>query len=129
MIKGLGNDIIEIERIRHGYTEHGQPFLDRLFTQKEQAYCLEHKDPIPRLAGRFAAKEAIAKALGHGFGETLGWLDVERLSNEKGQPEVLLSKEAKEQFNNPQILLSISHCKSYATAVAIWFQKTEKGKS
>jgi holo-[acyl-carrier-protein] synthase len=54
--KGLGNDIIEIDRIRQSIERHGQHFLDRLFTQKEQDYCFKFKDPVPHFAGRFAAK-------------------------------------------------------------------------
>jgi holo-[acyl-carrier protein] synthase len=119
MIQGIGNDIIELERIEEGYRQHGQAFLDRLFTPKEQAYCLEPKDPIPRLAGRFAAKEAIAKALGVGFGADLSWLDIEILPDGKGRPGIFFSERAQKQFHNPNICLSISHCKTHATAVAI----------
>lgn len=119
-VKGLGNDIIEIERVREGISQHGQRFLDRLFTPKEQAYCKTHADPTPSFAGRFAAKEAITKALGCGIGAKVSWLDIEILANEDGQPHVTFSEGLKQRFNNPTILLSISHCKTYATAVAIW---------
>lgn len=120
MIQGLGNDIIEIERIREALKEHGQPFLDRLFTKKEQAYCSAQKDPTPRFAGRFAAKEAIVKALGCGFGSEAAWHDIEILANADGKPEVTLSGELQKKFNSPTILVTISHCKDYASAVAIW---------
>lgn len=119
-IQGLGNDIIEIERVRKGFEEHGQAFLDRLFTKKEQEYCSQQKDPIPRYAGRFAAKEALVKALGTGFGAEASWHDFEILPDSKGKPEVHLSDALKERFKTPELLLTISHCKSYASAVAIW---------
>src|SRR5438477_181350 len=77
MIKGLGNDIIEIKRVREAIRRHGIHFLNRLFTQREQDYCYKYKDPDPHFAGRFAAKEAIAKALGTGFGAHLSWVDLE----------------------------------------------------
>lgn len=119
-MKGLGNDIIEIERVRKGFEDHGRPFLDRLFTPKEQEYCQIHSDPFPRYAGRFAAKEAIVKALGCGFGAEAGWHDIEIISDQKGKPIVHLSGELKNRFDHPEILVTISHCKEYATAVAIW---------
>lgn len=120
MTQGLGNDIIEIERVKQGVDKHGQPFLDRLFTKKEQEYCRTQADPYPRFAGRFAAKEAIAKALGCGFGSDVAWHDIEILPDPLGKPIVQLSGALKERFENPQILISISHCRSHATAVAIW---------
>lgn len=120
MMKGIGNDIIEIERIRHSLEQHGDHFCERVFTPKERAYCLEHADPAPRFAGRFSAKEAVVKALGCGFGKDASWQDIEILSDPNGKPEVHLSDSLMKRFNNPRILLSISHCKLYATAVAIW---------
>ncbi len=118
-VLGIGNDIIEIDRIRQSIAEHGQRFLDRIFTPKEQKYCLTHQDSAPRFAGRFAAKEAIVKALGIGFGEHASWLDIEILANGDGRPEVTLSAKLNSHFKNPRLLLSISHCKLYVTAVAI----------
>jgi holo-[acyl-carrier protein] synthase len=119
-LQGLGNDIIEIQRIRLSIERHGQHFLNRLFTQREQDYCYKFKDPIPHFAGRFSAKEAVAKALGTGFGADLSWHDIEILGNELGKPLVHLSESAKKRFNTPSILVSISHSTSHATAVAIW---------
>jgi holo-[acyl-carrier protein] synthase len=123
-ILGLGNDIIEIERIRSSLNKHRDHFLNKLFTAKEQAYCSSHQDPALSLAGRFAAKEAIAKALGCGFGKDLSWLDLEILNNDLGMPIVTCSESLDTRFNSPHFLISISHCKEYATAVAIWLKKT-----
>lgn len=118
--KGLGNDIVEIDRVRQSIDRHGQHFLNRLFTQREQDYCYKFKDPVPNFAGRFAAKEAVAKALGTGFGADLAWHDIEIIGDENGKPEVRLSESAKKRFNNPHVLVSISHSVTHATAVAIW---------
>jgi holo-[acyl-carrier protein] synthase len=118
--QGIGTDIIEIERVRQSIERHGQHFLNRLFTQKEQDYCYKFNNPAPHFAGRFAAKEAIAKALGTGFGAELSWHDIEIIGDEHGKPVAHFSKEAKERFGNPQILLSISHSATNATAVALW---------
>lgn len=120
MIKGLGIDLIEIERIEQAHSEHGDAFLKRLFTEKEQQYCLKQTNPYPRFAGRFAAKEAIAKALGFGFGEQVSWKDIEILPDPEGKPIAHFSEKLSKRFGNPQILVSISHAKSSATAIAIW---------
>jgi len=119
-MKGLGNDIIEIERVGESYKEHGERFLDRVLTPKEKAYCLKHEDLTQHLAARFCAKEAIAKALGVGIGEHLSWQDIEILNDAKGKPCVTFSPSAIKAFGNPKVLLSISHCKLYVTAVALW---------
>ena len=79
MIKGLGNDILEIDRIRRVIESHGSQFYKKIFNQRELEYCLAHKDVATFLAGRFAAKEAIAKAMGTGFGASLSFLDIEIL--------------------------------------------------
>ena len=112
MIEGIGTDIIEIDRIRENIEKHGSQFLDRLFSKKEQDYCHKYKDPAPHFAGRFAAKEAISKALGTGFGAELSFLDIEIINDEMGKPVVTLSKKL-------NIHLSISHCNSFATATAL----------
>lgn len=117
---GLGNDIVEIERIRQSIERHGQHFLNRLFTEREQDYCYKFKDPVPHFAGRFAAKEAISKALGTGFGAQLSWQEIEILNDGDGRPVVHLSADVQKRFNHPHLLVSISHCTQYAAAVAIW---------
>jgi holo-[acyl-carrier protein] synthase len=119
LIKGLGSDIIEIERIKRSISKHGHKFLEKLFTEKEIIYCQQHKLFQRHFAGRFAAKEAIAKALGTGIGKMLEWKDMEILNNSVGKPEVFLSEKAYALFNKPNILISISHCKSFATATAL----------
>lgn len=119
MILGIGTDIIEIARIKRGIEQYRQRFLNRLFTQNEQAYCLSHQNPYPYFAARFSAKEAIVKALGTGFGP-VGWLDIEISKDPKGKPIVIFSDKANQLFNFPDVHLSISHCHEYATAFAIW---------
>ena len=120
LIKGIGNDIIEIDRIRKTIEKHGIHFYQKVFAQSEIDYCLSHKDPAPSFAGRFAAKEAIAKALGLGFGESISFLDVEIINDELGRPITKFTDSFNQTFNSPHILISISHCKEYATAVALW---------
>ncbi len=119
MIDGIGNDIVEINRISASLEKYGDRFLNRVFTQDEQDYCLRRKEPALHFAGRFAAKEAIVKALGTGFSEGLTWIDIEIHNESSGKPFVAISNKLKEMFGSPIIHISISHCKEYATAVAI----------
>lgn len=119
-IHGIGNDIIEIDRIERSIRRYGQKFLDRIFTKNEQSYCLKHHRSSRHFAGRFAAKEAVVKALGTGIREGVSWQDIEIINDEFGKPCVSLSSKLQATFPDTQILLSISHSQLYATAVAIW---------
>jgi holo-[acyl-carrier protein] synthase len=119
-ILGIGNDIIEIERIRKSIDTHGLRLISRLFTTNEQDYCLKYKDPIPHFAGRFSAKEAVVKALGTGFGEHASWLDIEIINETSGKPYVRFSNSLEKKLKGTSVLISISHCQLYVTAFAIW---------
>lgn len=119
MIKAVGNDIIEVARIKRAWERHGDRFLNKLFTAREIAYCLSKKAcPERHLAGRFAAKEALVKALGTGFGP-VSWLELEIINDSMGKPHVTVAERIALTYHNPRFLLSISHCHEYATAVAI----------
>ncbi len=117
----IGNDIIDIDRIERSIQRHGKAFLNKIFTPKEQEYCLKFRNPYPSLAGRFSAKEAIAKALGTGFGKHVKWTDIEIVNLDSGKPIVILAEHTQEKFNHPKFEISISHTMCYATAVAICF--------
>ncbi len=119
---GIGTDIIEIERIASVYAKWGKAFLDRLFTDEEAAYCLARKQAVSHLAARWAAKEAVAKALGVGFGSSLGWRDIAIGSDANGRPTVALQGEAASRFAGITILLSMSHSQEHATATAVALQ-------
>ncbi len=121
-ILGIGNDIIEIERIRESIDSHGFKMISRLFTTQEQDYCLKYKDSTPHFAARFSAKEAVVKALGTGFGEHASWLDIEIVNNPAGKPMVNFSLKLQERLKGTSMQISISHCKLYVTAVAIWIR-------
>lgn len=116
---GLGTDIIQVERVRGILTRHPETFAVKYFTPAERAYCDSYGDPAERYAGRFAGKEAVAKALGTGFGEHLAFMDIEIKNTPEGKPLVELLGKAKEHFGDLEVTLSISHCKEYATATAI----------
>lgn len=119
MIKGTGIDIIEIERISKAI--ENQKFIERIFTKDEIKYFNTINNNIYTIAGSFAAKEAIVKALGTGL-RGFKWVDVEITRNELGKPLVTLYRNAKniaEEKGITKIELSISHCKEYAVAQAI----------
>ncbi len=122
MIFGIGIDVVEVERIESSMAEFGDRFASRVFTEAERAYCDSQKRPAIHYAARFAAKEAVAKALGTGIGEDLSWLDMEIRRRESGEPEVFLSgdgaKFAKEN-NLGQIKISLTHAQHYAAANAV----------
>lgn len=120
MIRGIGTDIIEVSRIKENIEKHGKKFLDKVFTPSEQAYCQSFRESGRNFAGRFAAKEAIVKALGTGLSQGLDWLDMEILNDSQGKPYLVPSENFKNRFENAIIYLSISHCHEYATATAIW---------
>ena len=114
MIAGIGTDIIEVSRIRRAL-ERRNGFAFRVFTPAEREYCLAGGDSSQRFAGRFAAKEAVAKSLG----TSLSWQDVEILAGESGKPIVRLMNGAAEIAAGRRILVSISHCRSHAVAYAM----------
>ncbi len=118
-IIGIGVDIIEIDRFRSAMHKYGQRFLDKLFTKNEQQHCLRYKDPEPRFAARFSAKEAVVKALGEGFGKNISFLDIEILNHPNGKPSATLSDKCSKHFHHPIFHLSMSHSRDYATASAI----------
>ena len=121
-ITGIGVDIVEIERFAEAMKRSGQVFLDRVFIESEQAYCSPQREPERCYAARFAAKEAVAKALGTGIGAQLGWRDIEIRRRESGVPFVVLhgvGAETARCLGVSEILLSLSHSEHYAVANAI----------
>lgn len=122
MILGSGVDIVEIERIRSAVERHGERFLKRIFTPDEIRYSRGNRDFYPHLAARFAAKEAVVKAMGNGFRSPVSWRDIEVSKDIYGRPGIILHNHAKDLLNarnEPDILVSISHTKNYAIASVI----------
>lgn len=122
MVVGVGVDLIEIERVKQAYLRHGRRFIDRLFTPAEAAYCLKKKDPYPSLSGRFAAKEAVIKAFGHGFGGRWKWTHIEVAREWSGKPTLRFTgilEKLRKQRKIKRVHLTIAHSKTDATAVVI----------
>ena len=114
MIKGIGVDIIEIDRIKEAVRHHGGKFLERVYTRQEIAYCGGRKKlKYPELAVRFAAKEAYSKALGTGL-KGIRLKAIEIVNNSNGKPHIAL--EGKVVVN---VHVSLSHSQKYAVASVV----------
>ena len=117
-----GIDIVENNRIEKAYKKYGKRFLDRIYTQNEQEYCLQKTDPIPCLSARFAAKEAFVKAFSQAFGKNLSYKDIEILGRYNKPAQILLHyHESTDDFhqNRLKYTLSISHERNYSVAIVI----------
>jgi len=123
MIVGLGLDIAEIDRIEAAVTRHGAPFLERLFTPNEIAYCERFKNRYERYAGRFAVKEAAMKALGTGWSNGVRWRDIEVMREPSGKPGLRLEGAAREIADGlgvKHISVTITHSGNLALAQVIF---------
>lgn len=96
MIFGIGTDVVQLERVEAVYARHGEHFVQRLLMPQEAAAFRGHKRPVRFLAMRFAAKEAIVKALGTGFAHGVWIRDVGIVPNAWGRPEVIWSERGRE---------------------------------
>ena len=120
-IYGIGTDIIEISRIRDAINRTSS-FKRKVYTEKEIEYIEKKKEPYPSYAGRFAAKEAVSKALGTGVrGFSLN--DVEILNDELGKPTVTLYNNLLNHVEDLKIQISISHSKEYAVSTVIIYKE------
>ncbi len=117
-----GIDLIECGRIQRAWRQHADRFLNRILTPRERAYCERMKNPVPNIAGRFAAKEAVMKVLGTGWRGQISWADIEITNDSAGQPHVQLSGHCRQVARDrgiSQILISITHTQDHAVASAI----------
>jgi holo-[acyl-carrier protein] synthase len=113
-----GVDLIEISRIEEVIARHGRHYLDRIYTPAELEQCGER---VESLAGRFAAKEAVAKALGSGIGD-ISWKDIEILGDEQNAPVLTLHNVAKQKADERGLAIwsvSISHSQSHSVAFVV----------
>ncbi|MBN1347533.1 MAG: holo-ACP synthase [Phycisphaerae bacterium] len=117
-----GIDLVECERIAQMMGQYPDKFLARILTDAERAYVETKRHPVPHVAGRFAAKEAILKVLGTGWRGQISWRDMEVLNDKAGGPRVTLTGECAriaERLGIARIVLSITHTQNYAAASAI----------
>ena len=121
-IFGIGTDIVEVLRIAQMIERHGELFLNRVYTPREIEYCSARRAANQHYAGRWAAKEAILKAFGTGWARGIQWRDMEIRNDGAGKPTVALGGGARdicEQLGIGDMMISISHCRSHATAFAV----------
>lgn len=112
-----GTDIIEIQRVKESIERTGKKFIDTIFTEKEIEYCESRKSQrYQHYSARFAAKEAIFKAISSKIDKNYYWKDFEIINDENGKPKVYLKTKIDEIQD---IDISISHCKEYAVATVV----------
>ncbi len=117
MIVAVGLDLVELERIRRVWQAHPERFLTRCFTPEEVAFARSHRDPVPALAARFAAKEAFQKT----WPVTIGWRDVAVQRSARGVPSLVFAPEVARRLENEgwRAHVSLTHARGHAAAVVV----------
>lgn len=121
-MKGIGTDIVQIKRIEQSLEKQPERFVARLLTANEQQVYKDRGQPVRFVANRFAAKEAISKALGTGIAKGINFVDMEILPGESGEPKVTLLNKAQERLKSlggQSVMVSISDERDYAVAFAV----------
>jgi holo-[acyl-carrier protein] synthase len=121
-IVGTGIDIVEVLRIAQMIEKHGELFITRVYTDYEIEYCSGRKAATQHYAGRWAAKEAVLKALGTGWRRGIAWRDIEVRNDAKGAPTVKVragAREVMEKAGIGRLHLSLSHCRTFAVAYVV----------
>ncbi|HCY77567.1 MAG TPA: holo-[acyl-carrier-protein] synthase [Ignavibacteriales bacterium] len=124
MVIGIGIDIIEIARIKSSIDTYGDSFLNKIYTNNELEYCLAKHNKYQHLAARFAAKEAIYKALATGWEKDATWKSIEIINEPNGLPVAKFFGKLKEFISEDKdIKISLSHSDNYVACVAIIYKK------
>ena len=121
-IVGIGTEIVECLRVGRMIDQHGEIFLARVYTDREVRFCQARRRATEHFAARWAAKEAVLKALGTPWQSGIEWTDIEIEQDSVGVPQVLLGGATKEMARNlrvANIFLTLAHSRAYATAYAI----------
>lgn len=123
---GIGIDVVETQRVESSLSEFGEAFLKRIFTEAEREYCEQRKRSVLHYSARFAAKEAVSKAMGTGIGKHVAFTEIEIINKPSGEPEVILLGNAKkfaEENRFSMIKISLTHAEHYAAANAVILQQ------
>ena len=124
MVFGIGIDIIEIDRVKSSIEKYGDHFLKKVYTETEIDYCLSKQNKYQHLAARFAAKEAVFKALTTGWSKEVGWQDIEIYNEPNGLPLVNLKGDLQSFLTDGKSLkISMSHSRDYVACVAIIYKE------
>ena len=127
VILGIGTDIVECPRIGKMIQQYGELFLRRVYTDREVRYCQSRRHAIEHFAGLWAAKQAVMKAMGFASSRGISSTDIEIRAGADGLPQVLIGGAAKEVAREREvadILVTLSHCRTYATAYALALART-----
>jgi len=122
MIISIGIDLVEVSRIEEVFARRGERFRARVFTEREATYCESLGSKFPSYAARFAAKEAVMKALGTGWSEGVGWKDIEVVSQPGGAPRIELYKRAlkrMQEIGATRVHVSLTHSGDWAIAQVV----------
>ena len=122
MNSSIGIDIVEIKRLEKVSRKWGSAFLNKVYTKRELAYARARRFPYQHLAARFAAKEAIFKALGEVETDFVGWKNVEIVNDANGKPEIRwhgTAERSRKKRNIQEVVISLSHTENYAVASAM----------
>jgi holo-[acyl-carrier protein] synthase len=133
MVVSTGIDLIEVKRIKAAIERYGNRLLSRVFTAREIEYCNQKRFPYQSYAARFAAKEAVFKALGQGWRLGMKWREIEVLNNSQGQPYIFLQGRVRDQAESRGIkcfLISLAHTQDYALCqlLALREENIERGE-
>ena len=124
MVHAIGLDIVEVDRISQDIGRYGDSFVRRILSVKERESFLSRADRELFLAGRFACKEAVIKALGFRLKSRPSYIDLEIINNDTGLPVLNLPEDIQQELGLAQVMISITHEKSYAAAVALITEDT-----
>ena len=124
MIHAIGLDIVDVKRIAADIDRYNHKFLKRILSQGELELLEQRKDRDMFVAGRFAAKEAIIKGLGFRLIEKPALSSLDIVNDQTGRPEIHFPKHIRDQLGNVICLLSITHERSHAAAVAIFTEES-----
>ncbi len=119
MIQGIGVDVVDVQRMKGILSEQGGTFIDRVFTATEIAYCQSKQTPEQHFAARFAAKEAVSKAMQTGWTGIFRWKDVEVVNEASGAPKIFLYHDVARSLEKSTIHLSLSHTENTVVALAV----------
>lgn len=118
-VQAIGVDLCEIRRIADLVDHHGNRFIDKIFTSSEKSYCQKKRTSAESFAARYAAKEALLKALGTGLRGQFRWKDIEIINDDLGKPEFRFYGATGKQLKMNKVLLSLSHTDTHAIAFVV----------
>lgn len=118
-ILGIGVDVVDVKRMKRVLEKQGKIFLDKVFSDMEVTYCKTRKKPYIHFGARFAAKEAVAKAMRTGWSGAFHWRDIEVVNDQSGAPHILLSRDVAKALEQCTVHLSLSHTDNTIVAFVV----------